>query len=66
MLDFLQHGVTEEELLKLNQCRLFLKAYYVPDLADGSGLTLLEEAWNGCSAHIQHRQHTWPNQENPP
>ena len=36
------------------------------DLVDGSGLTLLEEAWNERSAHIQHRQHTWPNQGNPP
>jgi hypothetical protein len=35
------------ELEDINQCRLYLQAYYISDLASASGKKLLPEAMNG-------------------
>jgi hypothetical protein len=65
LIEFHKHGAMVEELLTLNQCQLFLNAYYVSNLAEGSGLILLEEAWTGRKSTKQIHQNTWPIQGNP-
>lgn len=65
LIEFHKHGAMVEELLTLNQCQLFLNAYYVSNLAEGAGLTLLEEAWTGRKSTMQNPQNTWPIQGNP-
>jgi hypothetical protein len=47
MLQFIQLPTTSEELVALNQCHLYLQAYFVSDLATASGETLSYHAWEG-------------------
>jgi hypothetical protein len=57
----LLHDYTEntDDLLALNQCQLFLHAYHVSDLTDGSGQVITEDAWRGICFQ------SWPQQANP-
>ncbi len=66
MQEFYKVHPTANHLLSLNKCRLFLHAYYVSDIATGSGSHLLDSAWKGSpSFHLSYRQHTWPIQGRP-
>jgi hypothetical protein len=47
MPEFLKLNPTKSELEALNQCRLYLQAYYILDLATASGCCLSAHAWEG-------------------
>lgn len=65
MYTFLSKGATLEEIEALNQCMLFLKAFYLSDTSDVSGTCILEEAWQGKRSLPTIRQVCWPNQGAP-
>ncbi|MFN9980610.1 MAG: hypothetical protein ACK53Y_11870, partial [bacterium] len=35
------------QLAAINKCGLFLKAFFLSDISDGSGVNVLDEAWTG-------------------
>ena len=53
------------EASAINRCRLYLRAWFVSDITDGSGSFILHEAWTGENQLHSHRQHYWPNQGKP-
>lgn len=54
------------ELESVNQCRLYLQAYYVSDIATGSSQHLALHAWDGISRTSgTTSQCRWPNQGKP-
>lgn len=60
---FAQLKPTFHEQLELNQCRLYLKAYYISDLATASGHSLSYHAWEGSTrSHGSTNRFSWPNQ----
>jgi hypothetical protein len=66
MFWFIQLLTTSEELVALNQCRLYLQAYFVSDLATASGKTLSYHAWEGTLREYGHTNRCiWPHQGTP-
>jgi hypothetical protein len=66
MAQFIQVPVTLEEISALNQCRLYLQAYFISDLATASGETLSHHAWEGTRRIFGKTNHCkWPEQGNP-
>jgi hypothetical protein len=55
---------TKDQLARLNRCRLFLKAFWLSDIVDGSGVFLRDEAWTGQPLNM-HRESSWPRQGKP-
>jgi hypothetical protein len=55
-----------EELVAVNRCRLFLKAFFLSDIVNGSGTEILPAAWNGERIICPQRSENWPNQSRPP
>jgi hypothetical protein len=63
MAEFIQVPATSEELLALNQCRLYLQAYFISDLATASGKTLSYHAWEGTRREYGNTNRCiWPEQ----
>jgi hypothetical protein len=54
-----------EDLSALNRCCLFLHAYHISDLTDGSGKVITNDAWTGICFQHKHRAESWPQQANP-
>ncbi len=52
------------ELACINRCWLYLRAYYVSDIADGSGTKISDDAWDGKRS-VNNRAHSWPSQGQP-
>jgi len=48
-----------DTLLAINKCWLFLKAFYLSDITDGSGTQVLDEAWTGHHSLNQHKSSSW-------
>jgi len=65
MTVFYQQDIQSDILEQLNKCWLFLKAFFLSDLTDGSGSYLLDEAWKGEPLNL-HRMESWPQQGKPP
>jgi hypothetical protein len=61
---FVDEGLSKEELNQLNKCRLFLRAFQLSDIADGSGLCITDDAWQGRANDMFHKL-TWRLQGNP-
>jgi hypothetical protein len=57
--------LSSEELLSINKCRLYLRAWFLSDITDGSGVYVLQEAWNGDTQSHPLREKLWPNQGKP-
>lgn len=57
---------SEEQLIWVNQCRLFLCALTLLDIVDGSGNILLDQAWHGKPLETQHNKESWSYQAKPP
>jgi hypothetical protein len=57
-------GLMREQLAGLNRCRLFLKAFWLSDIVDGTGNFLRDEAWIGQPINL-HRESSWPRQGKP-
>ena len=62
MAEFKNSNASLDELISLNRCRLFLRAFHLSDIVDGSGSYILDDAWLGRPNHNAHRIDTWPNQ----
>jgi hypothetical protein len=60
------HGISEEQLIWVNKCRLFLRVLTLLDLADGSGTSLLDQAWHGEPFETIQNKESWPYQAKPP
>jgi hypothetical protein len=52
------------ELVCINKCWLYLRAYYVSDISDGSGTQMNDDAWVGKRSATT-RAHSWPSQGQP-
>jgi hypothetical protein len=54
------------ELEALNQCRIFLQAYYISDIAAASGTRLSRHAWEGTPRIMgKTSRYLWPQQGMP-
>jgi hypothetical protein len=52
MSTFFHSGASLEDMLHLNRCRLFLRAYYLSNITTGDGSKLMEEATGGLNVNI--------------
>ncbi len=59
---FLAHSLPIDTLAALIRCRLFLQAFFISDIADGSGMFITEDAWNGRNNGIAFKNESWPHQ----
>jgi hypothetical protein len=58
--------LTSQELEAINQCRLYLKAYYISDVTTASGKRLSFHAWEGVPRdNGTTNRLCWPNQGAP-
>jgi hypothetical protein len=62
---FCKQDTTTEEMSALNRCRLFLRAFHLSDIVDGSGTTITDDAWLGRLNTYQLRDESWPKQAPP-
>ncbi len=44
---FADLNLSMEELLQLNYCHLFLRAFHLSDIVDGSGMCITDDTWQG-------------------
>jgi hypothetical protein len=66
MQEFCKKNPSVEELEAINQCRIYLNAYYVSDLATASGRRLSEHAWEGIPRQTEStNEFIWPKQGKP-
>jgi hypothetical protein len=49
MLEICKHNLSVQELEAINQCRLYLQAYYISDIATTSSHKLSYHAWEGVN-----------------
>ena len=61
---FATSGYTQEELVRLNRCRLYYQVTTLSDISDGTG-TILSPRWLYRSIPIHTSQYQWPKQGNP-
>jgi len=66
MEGFKNAGAAMDELIRLNDCLLFLTSYYISDISTGDGSKLTEEAWNGRPNCNVDRRSSWLAQGRPP
>jgi hypothetical protein len=66
MTELCRLTLSHTELDSINQCRLYLKAYYISDLATASGKRLSKHTWQG-QPRFEGRTSTcsWPTQARP-
>jgi hypothetical protein len=64
MCEFLDSGASKDDLLSLNRCRLYLKAYFLSDITNGYGTMVTDDAWMGRYQEI-HWHTSWPKQAPP-
>jgi hypothetical protein len=62
---FPANQVPTSELLSINRCRLYLQAFFISDIADGSGTYIMEDAWHGRKIDTVFKNKLWPQQGNP-
>ena len=62
---FCSSGMPQEDLIRLNRCRLFFQVVTVSDISDGSG-TIIAQKWFQRKRDIYHQtRHHWPEQGPP-
>jgi hypothetical protein len=66
MMTLVHLQVPINELIACSQCRRFLKAWFVSDIATGDGLLLKEEAWTGQNVDPSSKAQSWPQLPKPP
>jgi hypothetical protein len=57
---------SDEQLLWVNKCRLYLRVIYLSDIVTGDGTSIEDIAWLGSMRMHPQREESWPNQQNPP
>jgi hypothetical protein len=65
MTVLLQFPIPIHELLACNQCRLFLKAWFISDIATGDRRLITEEAWTGQHVNTSSKAQSWPYHPKP-
>lgn len=65
MTRFYLEKVPLDALSHINLCWLYLKAFFILDIVNGSRTFLLDKAWTGLPMIIM-RQEFWPSQAKPP
>jgi hypothetical protein len=66
MVEVCRFNPTMEEIKAINQCRLYLQAYHVSDIATASGLRLSSHAWEGQRRNLGNTSRCiWPEQGMP-
>jgi hypothetical protein len=66
MEEFCGQKPSLNELIALNQCRLYLNAYYVSDIATASGASISSHAWEGVARpNDRTNRYIWPEQGRP-
>jgi hypothetical protein len=66
MTEFCKLNPTPYGLEAINQCRLYLQAYYISDLATASGTSLSYHVWEGAPRSFGKTSRcNWPNQGTP-
>jgi hypothetical protein len=66
IMDSLVHKLSDEQLARVNRCRLYLQVVWWSDITDGSGTAISENAILGRQQAIVARHWKWPKQERPP
>jgi ribonuclease HI len=61
---FYDAGVRGSDLLAINKCRLYLKIFFLSDMATGDGISILQDALNGTPYETAN-QFSWPCQGKP-
>lgn len=56
---------SQEELLRLNKCRLYLRVFFLSEIGTGDGLAILAEAWSGKQLETVYKSSSWPRQQRP-
>ncbi len=66
MAEICKIQLSHSELEHINQCRLYLQAYYISDIATASGQWLSYHAWEGEPRPFRHTSRCiWPTQGKP-
>jgi hypothetical protein len=66
MPEICKHNPSLKDLAAINQCRLYLEAYFVSDIASASGQRLSSHAWEGSQRTLGHTSRfNWPAQGMP-
>jgi len=66
LMPLLADAIHDPDHLKMvNGCRLFLKVMFLSEITDGSGTTVLDEAWLGTVPLGLYRSESWPNVPRP-
>jgi hypothetical protein len=55
MTFFIDLQIPSEDLYCINLCRLYLKAFFLSDIVDGTGKQILDEAWMGNPINVHRR-----------
>jgi hypothetical protein len=66
MLEISKLNLSSTDLIAINHCRFYLRAYHVSDLSTASGNLLSLHAWEGVPREYgSTNQFTWPKQGMP-
>jgi hypothetical protein len=63
MPTFFDFSPTDDELLSLNRCRLFLQVLFLSEICTGDGLAISEDAWRGTRFEVPSKTLSWPRQQ---
>jgi len=66
MLEFWRHGYKGEQLVHLNQCRLWLQVTTLTDITNGNGTAILAPILTGTNDSVRPNRVKWPVQGKPP
>ena len=61
---FIAQGYSDNDILALNDCRLYLQATTLSDLCSADGLSITHEAWNGI-CKVSRQEYEWINTHKP-
>jgi hypothetical protein len=51
---------SQEELLSLNKCIMYLQVYFLSDICTGDGLAISADAWSGKKLETSYKSMSWP------
>jgi hypothetical protein len=59
---FHEQGIRDDQLQRLNRCRLFLQVLTISDITTGCGTKITKAAWNGVRDTTRTSSYQWPSQ----
>jgi len=66
MSKLLDSTFTQDEISKINRCRLYMKVLTVADITTGSGESIDTDSYNGHASSHRTSKYQWPRQLKPP